>query len=134
MKQIIYTFSDGTKSTVEVNDEFYQNYEQLDKQENLNERRETRRHISLNALNEQGIDFEGTEINPEELTIEKDIKMQIKETIKQLSATQQELVISVYFQNKTLAEIAREKGISKSAVTQQMQVILKHLKKNLKNF
>lgn len=134
MKQIIYTFNDKTTSTVEVSEEFYQNYEQMEKEENLRNRKETRRHISIDSLKEQGIEFEELDINPEEITIKNDTRKQVQEVIKQLTPNQQELIISVYFQNKSMAEIAREKGVSKSAITQQMQVILKHLKINLKNF
>ena len=134
MKQIIYTFNDKTTSTVEVSEEFYQNYEQIEKEENLKNRKETRRHISIDYLNEQGIEFEELDINTEDLIIKKDMQKQVNEAIKRLTPTQQELIKAVYFQNKRMAEIARERDLSKSAITQQMQVILKHLRTILKNF
>jgi len=134
MKEIIYKFSDGTKKTIEVEDEFYEEYENLEVENKRTERKETRRHISLNYLNEQGIDFESAEGNPEEIIFTKDLQNQVQKAIKTLSSKQQELVKNVYFEGKTLSEIAKEKGISKSAITQQMQVIYKHLKTILKNF
>jgi len=134
MKEIIYKFSDGTKKTIQVEDEVYEEYEHLEVENKRTDRKETRRHISLNYLNEQGIDFESAESNPEEIIFTKELRNQVQKAIKTLNSKQRELVKNVYFEGKTLSEIAKEKGISKSAITQQMQVIYKHLKTILKNF
>ena len=58
MQTIRYIFSDGTTSEIEVTDEFYTLYAELMQQEMRNHWKETRRHISLENLNENGIDFE----------------------------------------------------------------------------
>ena len=58
MQTIKYHFADGTKSEIEVTDEFYATYAELIQQEKRNYWKETRRHISLNYLLENGIDFE----------------------------------------------------------------------------
>ena len=58
MQTIRYIFSDGTTSEIEVTDEFYTLYAELVQQEKRNHWKETRRHISLEYLNENGIDFE----------------------------------------------------------------------------
>ena len=57
MQIIRYIFSDGTTSEVEVSDEFFILHLQLQQQEKRNHWKETRRHISLENLNENGIDF-----------------------------------------------------------------------------
>ena len=57
MQTIRYIFSDGTTSEIEVTDEFYTLYAELVQQEKRNHWKETRRHISLENLNENGIDF-----------------------------------------------------------------------------
>ena len=57
MQTIRYIFSDGTTSEIEVADEFYTLYAELVQQEKRNHWKETRRHISLENLNENGIDF-----------------------------------------------------------------------------
>ena len=59
---------------------------------------------------------------------------QLQNAISLLNKKQQDLILQVFYHNKTLSEIAKEKGISKSAITQQMQVIYKKLKEILKNF
>ena len=58
MQTIKYRFADGTTSEIEVADEFYTLYAELVQQEKRNHWKETRRHISLDYLNENGIDFE----------------------------------------------------------------------------
>ena len=57
MQTIKYIFADGTTSEIEVTDEFYTLYAELVQQEKRNHWKETRRHISLNYLNENGINF-----------------------------------------------------------------------------
>ena len=57
MKKIRYVFRDGTVSEVEVGEEFYAVYEAMDKADKLRERRETRRHISWEGLEESGFDI-----------------------------------------------------------------------------
>lgn len=47
MKEIIYKFQDGTKQIVKVQDDFYENYEFMEKESKRQDRKETRRHIPL---------------------------------------------------------------------------------------
>lgn len=133
MKEINFNFNDGTKSTVNVDDEFYNEYEKLEIESKRIERKETRRHISMNVFEEQGIEFEDKNSFVELKFLEKEKKTEVIKAIKKLTSKRQRLVCEVFYQNKSLSEIAKEQGKSKSAITQQMQVIYKHLKKNLKN-
>ena len=57
MQTIKYRFADGTTSEIEVTEEFYTLYAELVQQEKRNHWKETQRHISLENLNENGIDF-----------------------------------------------------------------------------
>ena len=57
MQTIKYRFADGTASEIEVTEEFYTLYAELVQQEKRNHWKETRLHISLENLNENGIDF-----------------------------------------------------------------------------
>ena len=57
MQTIKYIFADGTTSEIEVSDEFYTLYAELVQQEKRNHCKEKRRHILLDCLNENGIDF-----------------------------------------------------------------------------
>ena len=134
MKEINFKFNDGTKSTVNVDDEFYKEYEKLEVESKRIERKETRRHISIYEFEEQGIEFEDENCSIESNLLDKERKEVVHSAIKKLAPKQQELVYQVFYLNKSLSEIAKEKGVSKSAITQQMQVICKRLKEILKNF
>lgn len=134
MKEIIYKFQDGTKQIVKVQDDFYKNYEFMEKESKRQDRKETRRHIPLSFFDEQGVEFEDIRTDIEVSLIKDDIYSLLGQAVKLLNQKQQNLVYQVFYSNKSLTEIAKEQGVSKSAITQQMQVILKKLREILKNF
>ena len=57
MPLITYKFADGHSEEIEVSDEVAAAFAQLEKYEKKVERKETRRHVSLNLLMENGFDF-----------------------------------------------------------------------------
>ena len=134
MKEIIYKFQDGTKQIVKVQDDFYKNYEFMEKESKRQDRKETRRHIPLSFFDEQGVEFEDIRTDIEVSLIKDDIYSLLGQAVKLLNQKQQNLVYQVFYSNKSLTEIAKKQGVSKSAITQQMQVILKKLRDVLKNF
>ena len=131
MQTIKYTFADGTTSEVEVSDEFYTLHLQLLQEEKRNHWKETRRHISLNYLTENGIDFESPAADPLSVLLQNENEKQIHNAINQLSDKQRELLEKVFFKGMTLTAIAKEKGVSQPAITQQLATVLKKLKKLL---
>ena len=134
MKNINYKFVDGTTKTIEVEDKFYEEYEKLERETKRLDRKETRRHISINVFEEKGVEFEDESVDLENTLISEDNKNQVLEAIKKLSPKQQKLILDVFYKGKTLSEIAKFNKVSKSAITQRMQLILRKLKKILKNF
>ena len=77
MPTIKYTFADGTTSEIEVTEEIYALHEQLATEEKRNDKRETRRHISLNYLNERGIEFESKAADPLSALIQREDEARI---------------------------------------------------------
>lgn len=57
MPIIHYKFADGHTEEIEVTDEVAAAFERLEKYEKKVERKETRRHVSLNLLLDNGFDF-----------------------------------------------------------------------------
>lgn len=131
MQTIKYRFADGTTSEIEVADEFYTLYAELVQQEKRNHWKETRRHISLDYLNENGIDFESPAADPLSALIQQEDEKQIHRAMAMLSDKQKDLAEKVFFKGMTLTAIAKEKGVSQPAITQQLATILKKLKKLL---
>lgn len=132
MQTIKYTFADGTTSTVEVSDELYSLHLEIVQQEKRLHWRVTKHNISLSRFTDMGIDFEdkGTD-SPLESYIRKENIASIRKAISMLTPKRQELVYKVFFQGKSFREIARETGVSKTAISQQMQTVYKHLRKFL---
>ena len=132
MQTIKYTFADGTTNTVEVSDELHAVYLEIVQQEKRNHWRETRRHTSLQYLMENGIDFEDKHTySPLESYIRKENITSIQKAISMLTPKRQELIYKVFFLGKSFSAIARETGVSKSAVSRQMQTVYNHLRKFL---
>lgn len=135
MKKIRYVFRDGTVSEVEVGEEFYAVYEAMDKADKLRERRETRRHISWEGLEESGFDiadkdFLFTGIDEEKSEKESE-KERLYEAMAKLLPSQRELINKIYYEGKTSANIAAEEGVGKSAVSNRLKRIFSVLRKNL---
>ena len=95
------------------------------------ERRETRYIQSLDASMDNGFDIadessESAEDMAERLTLE--------DAIQKLTEQQQWVVKQVFMLQRKQVEVARELGITESAMAQQISVIKRNLKKILKNF
>ena len=67
MKTILYTFADGHKEELEVTDEVAEVFYELEKYEQKVNRKETRRHVSLDMLEEAGFEFADPETTIEAL-------------------------------------------------------------------
>jgi RNA polymerase sigma factor (sigma-70 family) len=131
MQTIKYKFADGTTSEIEVTDEIYSLHLQLLQEEKRNHWRETRRHISLNYLLENGVDFTDNAADSFAAVELRENEERIHNAINQLSDKQRELAQKVFFEGMTLTDIAKEKGVSQPAITQQLATVIKKLKKLL---
>lgn len=124
---------DGTTNEIEVTDELYMIHLQLVQMEKLNHWRETRRHTSLNYLIENGIDFEDKRIDILAEIIRKENTERVHKALLTLSDKRRELVHNLYYEEKSMRAIARERGVSNSAISRQMATIRKHLQKQLRD-
>lgn len=131
MQKIKYTFADGTTSEIEVTNELYAVHLQLVQDEKRNHWRETRRHISLNYLMEMGVDFADIAADSFAAVELREDDKRIHKAVAALSERQRELVQKVFFEGMTLTAIAKEKGVSQPAITQQLATVIKKLKKFL---
>ncbi len=132
MKTIQYTLANGKCATYEVNEKTALAYEQIETETRREEERmRWRRRKKLNSLEEMcesGVQFVSSETNPEELVIYRDEYSRLHNAISLLPENQQKLVSSVYFNGQSLAEIAKEEGVSYQAIQNRMAKILKKLK------
>lgn len=131
MQKIKYEFADGTTSEIEVTDELYALHLQLVQEEKRNHWRETRRHTSLYALMELGVDFIDTAADPCAAVELREDDERIHKAIAALSDKQRALLEKVFNQNMSLREIERQTGVTHQALSKQIAVIYKKLKKYL---
>ena len=132
MKTIQYKFNDGTTKEISVTDELYALHLELLQEEKRNYWKETRRHISLEYLMEQGVDIADHDSgDPLSALIEKTNDERIKTALSYLSDKQRSLIEKVFYNDLSLREIARQTGVSHQALSQQLATIYKKLKKFL---
>ena len=132
MKTIQYKFNDGTTKEISVTDELYALHLELLQEEKRNHWKETRRHISLDYLMEQGADIaDHRDGDPLSALIEKTDDEKLKNALSYLSDKQRSLIEKVFYNDLSLREIARQTGISHQALSQQLATIYKKLKKFL---
>lgn len=128
MKIITYKFADGTSSNVEVTDEFYAVYNEMEITDKRSNRRETRRHVSIEVLVELGIE----PITPDNgiyiALFDSFHNEKLREGIAQLLPSQQDLLQRIYFERQTVTEIAKEFGIEVCSISKRLERIYKRLK------
>ena len=96
-----------------------------------NDKKERRRHYSLDACVYEGIVYASEDKNLTAI-FETDSKFgRLTEAIKYLSDKQKSLIQAVYFDGMSVSDYAKHMGISQSAVSQQLKTIYKKLKKFL---
>ena len=131
MQTIKYTFADGTTSEIEVTDELYALHLELVQQEKRNHWKETRRHISLNYLTENGIDFEDKAADSLSAYIRREDDERIHNAITKLLPEQQALIKKIFYEGKTITEIAKAENVGKSAIANRLTRIYIKIKKFL---
>lgn len=128
MKKIIYTFNDGTTNEVEVSDEMYALYEDLESAEKKTNRKETRRHQSLERSMDAGWDVaDDTDIVA--LLEKKELTESLRAAIATLSPGQRELIHKVFFERIPQVEIAKNENVSAVAIHSRLQRALARLQK-----
>ena len=112
-------------------EEVYRDFIIFEFKSNCVERKETRRTQSLNASLSNGFDLIDESAESAETIVE---RLTVREAIKKLLPQQQWVAEQVLLLGRKQVDVARELGISKPAMTQQLSIIKRDLKKFLENF
>lgn len=91
--------------------------------------RETRRHVSLDALDPCGDTLVGSS-DVEASVCEEDYS-DLHRAISRLKPKQRDLIKKVFWEDIKQVEVAKAEGVSEAAIAQRMAVIYKRLKKFL---
>ena len=128
--KITYEFVTGEVSEVEVDERLGGMLLDLDRQQENNDQKETRRHFSLDGMDYEGELFASAEDTEREAVRREDMA-RLYSAMEALSPSQRELVEKVYFEERKITDIAREESVDKSAVSHRLERIHKKLKKIL---
>lgn len=131
MKTYIFTNAEGKKGSANVQDSVYGVLTELDKQEHLDELRETRRCQSLEASMENGFDIVDDTADIDVILDKKERYKALYSALAKLPAKQRELIQKVFFEGISQTEIASQQGITKMALHNKLTRILRNLKKLL---
>ncbi len=115
---------------IEVDEKWATIVLELDREEYNDNHRETRRHCSLDALNLDDALLPSS-ADVFQAVADAEIKRKLYRAIETLSPQQRELVWRIYFLGEHPADIARELGVSKTAIHNRLQRIFTQLQKNL---
>ena len=141
-KVTIETIKDKKRVSVYVDEEIARWLETADEQtrsefvlyekhaENT-ERNETRRHISLNYIVENGFDVAEDLLSADEILERNERKTAVKNAIEILEPQQKIFVRQLYYEQKTVTELAQIYAVKKSAIESRKKKILKKMKKFL---
>ena len=135
--KITYEFVNETIE-IEVSDSWEQVIIELNRKEESVNKKETRRHVSLSPIGDEGAWLKSSEADPyamigEAIRIadEQKKKRELLNVIKALPPKQKALVEAIYFQGLTLTEYADMTGVSQPAISQQLKTVMKKIKKVL---
>lgn len=129
MKKIKYEIN-GTFVEIEVSDEFARQYEQIETEEKRVNRKETRRHQSLETLIESGFQIVDQESDIEEKAFQNDDIAQLYKAFAVLTEEQKWLIQQVFYYDRKQSEIAAELGIDPTAIRNRLRKIYDKIKKN----
>lgn len=128
--KVHYTFATGEVSEIEVTEELGAEISDMEKAAGNNDRAETRRHQSLNAM-----DYEGkTAADPTDVAalVMKQIEREsLEQAISLLLPQQVRMIRAIFFEGMTVSAYAAQEGVDQSAISHRLQTIYRHLKKNL---
>jgi RNA polymerase sigma factor (sigma-70 family) len=128
MKTIKYEIN-GTFVEIEVSDEFARQYEQIEADEKCVNRKETRRHQSLETLIESGFQIVDQESDIEEKAFQNDDIEQLYKAFAVLTEEQKWLIQQVFYYDRKQSEIAAELGIDPTAIRNRLRKIYDKIKK-----
>ena len=128
--KIMYHFADGHVEELKVEKEVAETLRELDRQEYNNNHRETRRHVTFDCTEEKS----WLAVDDQRLSRLLDgppDEIRLRVAINQLEQHHRDLIIAIFYRGIKIVEYARLSGVSQSAISQQLGIAIKKLKKLL---
>lgn len=134
---ISYEFITGEKMEIEVEDGIGEVMIEIEEMQSRRNRAETRRHSSFESMQENkdghvSEQFADKKTDVEQTVIDSDEKERLHRAVQKLDDTDALIVKGYFFEDKTMAVIGKELGISEVAVSKRIKKIPNKIKKFLK--
>ena len=132
--RINYEFLTGERLEVEVDENIGEVIIEMEKMQSRRNRAETRRHNSLEFMQEnrdgyRPMQFADNRADVEQIIIHSDEKERLHRAIQKLDRKDSLIVKKYYFEDKTMVEIGKELSISAMAVSKKLKKIPDKIKK-----
>ena len=88
---------------------------------------ETRRHCSLDAMQEAGMDLS----NEDDIELPDEKYAELRAAIAQLKPEQQELLRKVFYEEIKQVDIAKSEGVKKASIESRLNTIYKKIRKHI---
>lgn len=131
MPKIKYVFADGTTSEIEITEEFAAQYAEMEHREYLINRKETRRHQSLDKSMEHGWDIADPSIDVFKEVERRELSEQIQSALHKLTDKQRTVFLLYVLDELSFREIGEQLGLHKDTVREHYLSAIKKLKKVL---
>ena len=132
MARILYF--DGIKYVeIEVSEEFAAEYTAMEHRDKLIERKETRRHQSLDKSLEHGWDIPDMSADVALQAERNEEKTRLSSALKKLTDKQRAVLLLYIEESLSFREIAAKLGVNKDTVREHYLAAIKNLKKFLQN-
>lgn len=128
--KIEYRFVDGTVAEIEVDGNLEEFMLELKNEGERTERKETRRHVLLSAVDPDDRYFDSGRDTLKELAAKDELE-RLAAAVGRLQPQQRELLRRIYWNGEKQKDIAAEDGVSERAITGRMKKIYAVLKKYL---
>lgn len=125
---IQYTFVTGECIEIEVPDGIGEVSITIDKGIHNHNRKETRRHRSMGQLEDQGVQFPDETQNIASVVDMQETRNKLQAAIRKLLPHQRELIFYVFFEGRSITDMAREAGVTEGAIRHRLRKIYKKLK------
>ena len=125
---IKYEFVTGEIAEIEVSGDIAEATIEIVREAYNNEHRETRRHNSLEKKAKQGFQFEDKSVAVDIIVEKKETSKGLQDALKKLLPQQKVLVEKLFFQDISIAQIARVEGVNEAAIRNRLKKIYQKLK------
>lgn len=131
MAFITYRFADGTRKEIEVTEEFAAEYAKMEYQNALIERKETRRHQSLDKSLEYGFDIPDPTVDITEMAERRELSDEIHKALNALTEKQRKVFELYVSEGLPFRAVGERMGLGTYTVRDYFYNAVKKLKKRL---